>query len=75
MQRIGAQEVPLLPQNTSSRGGGGGSSSSFPALQSISRLQQNVELWSGVSRLQRKVFGCCRVSFTDIIAVLFLQVV
>ncbi|WIA14107.1 hypothetical protein OEZ85_002653 [Tetradesmus obliquus] len=70
MQRLGAQEVPQLnlgadnPQqhgstgssSSSSNGADGSSSgsSSIPGLQSLSRLQQNLQLWAGVNRLQRK---------------------
>ncbi|WIA34273.1 hypothetical protein OEZ86_012616 [Tetradesmus obliquus] len=68
MQRLGAQEVPQLnlgadnqqqhgsTGSSSSNGADGSSSgsSSIPGLQSLSRLQQNLQLWAGVNRLQRK---------------------
>jgi hypothetical protein len=74
MQRIGSQEVPLLLQQhdssqengsagSSSNGSSGSSSSSstIAALQSLSGLQQNMQLWAQVNQLQRKVSGkdCC----------------
>jgi hypothetical protein len=63
MQQIAAQDLPLLPQPVSSSSAPGSASSSstntasnsIAELQNHSRLQQNMQLWAGVKRLQRKV--------------------
>lgn len=73
MQRLGAQEVPQLnlgadnqqqhgstgSSSSNSADGSSSGSSSIPGLQSLSRLQQNLQLWAGVNRLQRKVCTIC----------------